>query len=219
MKKPSNETIMTIFIAILLFYSGYVFFKHLKVPVLNVVLFVAYFYMATLYLLSLFREKKGIKKAVEWMLKPLKAIADLFKNETAQKWFTVSVVVAFYLVGVFFALSLMIVLRDVWQGFVLCAGYILIVFMSLTITLPSFAKLFERIRVEPMGPYDISMGKQLVNVCYFITIIYNSVYTFFHNGNSNAFISSFFVAAFLTYIAIDRIRVQHAEMAKKNKGE
>lgn len=210
---------MTIINTIVLLCSGLVYLKAVKVPVINVVLFVAYLYEATVSFLSLFRDNNGIRKMMEWMLEPLKAIADLFKNETAQKWFTVSVVVAFYLVGVFFALSLMIVLRDVWQGFVLCAGYILIVFMSLTITLPSFAKLFERIRVEPMGPYDISMGKQLVNVCYFITIIYNSVYTFFHNGNSNAFISSFFVAAFLTYIAIDRIRVQHAEMAKKNKGE
>lgn len=215
MKKPSNETIMTIFIAILLFYSGYVFFKHLKVPVLNVVLFVAYFYIATLYLLSLFREKKGIKKAVEWMLKPLKAIADLFKKETAQKWFTAGVMVTLFLIGVFIAFSLMIVLLNVWRGYVLLGGYFLIVMTSLIITLPVFAKLFNRIRVEPMGPYDIRMGKQLVNVCYCITIIYNYAYSFLHCGGQNHIVNYIIIPAFLTYIAIDRIRNQHAEIVKR----
>ena len=167
-------------------------------------------YFAAIVFLIPFKSNRIASCILNWIIVPTSHLYKVCDTKRGGRAFTVSLAIALSLLPVAFILVLPSMICGLSLEWTLVIIYVLLVAAAYFITTNCFASFFNRVvQVEPMAPFQVGMGKQVINVVYLILVASSAISSFLM-PESPALLR-LFIPVFLTYIALDRIRMQRAQ--------
>lgn len=178
--------------------------------VIKIVVSVFMVYFAVITVLILLKTNKVVACILDWIIVPLEQLYKLCDTEKGGKALTASLAMAIFLIPVPFIIVLPSKINGLSLEWALVIIYVLLVAETYFITTDCFASFFNRVvQVEPMAPFQVGMGKQVLNAVYLILVASSAISSFLLP--ESPILLGLFIPVFLTYIALDRIRVQRTQ--------
>lgn len=178
--------------------------------VLKIAVTVFMLYFATIVVLILLKSNKVAANILNRIVVPLEHLYKLCETKKGGRALTASFALSFFLVPVPFIIVLPSKICGLSPELALVIIYTLLVADTFFITTDRFASFFNRVvQVEPIVPFQVGMGKQVINAVYLILVASSAISSFLL-PESPALLR-LFIPVFLTYIALDRIRMQCAQ--------